>query len=269
MVSLPAVGIDRMSDRPLFQQAADLLRERIMSTPLPAHTKLPSESELLDELDVSRETIRGAYQVLRAEGLVYSVRGKGSFVQERRAVTRAIPSRYEAAAGAGRPPETAFTRDQGIEWDAYRLDRLFEEVPATGLVAELFNVDEGTPLLARHFAFYDNDQPQQSSVSYLLADMVRDTPVADPANEPWPGGTIAQLATLGVVVTDIDQVVSARMPDPNERRKLHVPDGVPVLCVVRTMLAGGRPVEVNVEIVMPADRNVLHFRTKATGPAGS
>jgi GntR family transcriptional regulator len=259
------MGIDPTSDRPLYQQVADLLRERIMSGPLSAHTKLPSETELIDELDVSRETARGAYNVLRAEGLVYSQRGRGSFVQERRRVSRVAPSRYQAGRADTGPPETAFTRDHDVGWAGYRLDRTFEETPAVGMVAELFGVDEGTPVLERQFVFYANDQPQQSSVSYLLGDMVRGTPVADPANEPWPGGTIAQLATLGVVVTDIDQVVTARMPDPHERRRLHIPEGVPVLCVIRTMLAGGRPVEVNVEIVMPADRNELRFRTQVSG----
>ena len=258
------VGIDPMSDRPIYQQVADLLRERIMSGPLPPHTQLPSESELIDELGVSRVSARGAYNVLRAEGLVYSVRGRGTFVQERRPVARVAPSRYRAGRDPDGPDETAFTRDHQVDWDDYRLDRTFTEVPATGLVAELFGVDEGTPVLERQFVFYADDQPKQSSVSYLLADMVRDTPVADPANEPWKGGTIAQLATLGVEVTAIDHIVTARMPDPNERRHLHIPDGVPVLCVVRTMLAGEQPVEVNVEIVMPADRNELRFRTSET-----
>jgi hypothetical protein len=43
----------------------------------------------------------------------------------------------------------------------------------------------------------------------LLLDVVRNTPVAEPANEPWPGGNTAQLHSLGVVVTNIRERVRA------------------------------------------------------------
>ena len=40
------------------------------------------------------------------------------------------------------------------------------------------------------------------------------TPVADPANEPWPGGNLAQLATLGIFIIRVEESVQARMPTP-------------------------------------------------------
>jgi GntR family transcriptional regulator len=146
------------------------------------------------------------------------------------------------------------------------LDATFEEVAATGQVAELLAIEDGVLVLARHFVFYADGQPRQASVSYLLADMVRDTPVADSANEPWPGGTIAQLATLGIEVTAVNETVSARMPAPAERQRLQIAEGIPVLCVTRTMLAGDRPVEAAVDVVMPADRFRLDYTISLTDP---
>jgi GntR family transcriptional regulator len=132
-------------------------------------------------------------------------------------------------------------------------------VPASPDIAALLDLDAGTPVLARHFVFYAADQPQQMSVSYLPAELVKGTPVEDPANEPWPGGTMAQLATLGVDVTRIEESVRARMPTPDERRTLQIAQGVPVLTVTRRMLDHDRPVEAAMDIVMPADRFVLDY----------
>jgi GntR family transcriptional regulator len=42
--------------------------------------RLPSETELSEQLGVSRLTLREAINTLKHEGLVYSVQGKGTFV---------------------------------------------------------------------------------------------------------------------------------------------------------------------------------------------
>jgi GntR family transcriptional regulator len=87
------------------------------------------------------------------------------------------------------------------------------------------------------------------------------TPVAHPANEPWPGGNIAQLATLGIIVSRVEESVAARMPLQEESTTLHIPTGVPVLTIARRMLAGpdrDEVVEV-ANIVIPADRIVLDY----------
>ncbi|KWW98983.1 Transcriptional regulator [Carbonactinospora thermoautotrophica] len=261
--------IDPTSDRPAYQQVADELRRRILSGEAPPGTRLPSESELMREFGISRTTARLTYNVLRAEGLIDTARGKGAFVRDRRSARRVASDRYRREVLQIRkqgeptpPPETSFTRDQGISWSQYRLDKEFHEVPAPDHVAELLNLEPGTPVLARHFVFYAEDQPQQMSVSYYPLDLVRGTPVADPNNEPWPGGNIAQLATLGITVTRVEESVRARMPLPEEKRTLRIPPGVPVLTITRRMLAGpnkDRPVEVAADIVIPADRVVLDY----------
>jgi GntR family transcriptional regulator len=99
------------------------------------------------------------------------------------------------------------------------------------------------------------------SNSYLLFRLVGGTPIADPANEPWPGGNIAQLATLGVIISCVEESVAARMPSPYEAATLHIPTGVPVLTIARRMLAGpDRDSVVEVaNIVIPADRIILDY----------
>jgi GntR family transcriptional regulator len=258
--------IDPTSDRPVYQQVADELRQRILDGAVTPGDQMPSETELMNEFGISRTTARLTYGVLRAEGLIDSLRGRGVFVRDRRTASRVASERYrrtlERLRTEGqqlRPFETSFTRDQRIGWNEYRLDKEFHEVPATTDVAELLELEPETLVLARHFVFFAEDQPQQMSVSYLPLDIVGGTPVADPANEPWPGGTIAQLDTLGLTVSRIEESVRARMPTPDERRTLHIAQGVPVMTVTRRMLAEDRPVEAAVDIVMPADRFVLDY----------
>ncbi|MDV3129981.1 FadR family transcriptional regulator [Mycobacterium sp. 21AC1] len=56
------------------------LKDKILAGDLPPGHKLPSESELIDEFGVSRTVIREAVTRLRAEGLVETFQGRGSFV---------------------------------------------------------------------------------------------------------------------------------------------------------------------------------------------
>lgn len=256
--TLTGMATPAEAEQARYRQVADELRRRIQAGDYAPGSVLPSELELLGEFGVSRNTVRGAVGILRNEGLVYSVKGRGSFVRQQLPVRRLASSRYRVnAAGA---PGTSFTADQGITWDQYRLDKAFQEVPAPTEVAELLGVDRGTPLLERRLVFWSKGFPQQISTSYYPLAMVEGTPVADPEREPWPGGSIAQLATLGITVTVVEESVRTRMPSVAEVDALRIPPGVPVLTITRRMLAGELPVEVAADIVIPGDRVVLDYR---------
>ncbi len=56
------------------------LKDKILAGDLPAGHKLPSEAELIEEFGVSRTVVREAVTRLRAEGLVETFHGRGSFV---------------------------------------------------------------------------------------------------------------------------------------------------------------------------------------------
>jgi DNA-binding GntR family transcriptional regulator len=68
---------------PVYRQLASLLREAISSGKLAPGRPLPSESSLMGEHGVSRDTVRKAVGILRDEGLVVTVQGKGSYVADR------------------------------------------------------------------------------------------------------------------------------------------------------------------------------------------
>jgi GntR family transcriptional regulator len=245
------------SDRPAYKQLADLLRQQIVAGELTPGAPLPSEARLMQELGVSRNTVRLAVQLLRSEGHVVTEHGRGTFVRARPPVRRLGPDRYRADV-APQGEETSFTRDHAIDWSEYRLDKVFREVPASERLSEMLGVAVGEMLLERHFTFYARGEPQQVSISCYPLSLVAGTPVADPNNEPWPGGNIAQLRSIGVEVTRVEETVAARMPMPDEIDVLLMTEGIPVLAITRRMLAGERPVEV-ADIVIPADRVELDY----------
>ena len=59
--------------------------------------RIPSETELADRFRVSLPTIRQALAVLRAEGLIESRHGIGTFVKENRRLQRRSRHRYGRA----------------------------------------------------------------------------------------------------------------------------------------------------------------------------
>ena len=64
----------------LAQRVVSGLKARILDGSLAPGAKLPSETELIEEHGVSRTVVREAVTRLRAEGLVETFQGRGSFV---------------------------------------------------------------------------------------------------------------------------------------------------------------------------------------------
>lgn len=248
-----------MRQRPAYLLIAGELRERIQSGELPPGARLPTLAELCVTYEVSDIVVRHAIRVLRDEGLVQTRRGGGTVVRRRPPVRRVAMERYRVETRAGSRPATSFTHDQRVGWEQYRLDPRFSRTVADHELAELFGVAAGTPLLRRHFVFFARDEPHQISVSFMPWKLVDGTPVADPANEPWPGGTPAQLAYLGHPATRVEESVSSRMPTADEAETLRTSPGVPVITVTRRMFSGERVLEVCRDIVIPADQVILDY----------
>ena len=76
------MSIDPRSDRAVYLQVSDIVRNDIVKGRLKPGDDLPSEASLGQTLGVGREAIRQALGVLRAEGLIVTERGFGSRVRE-------------------------------------------------------------------------------------------------------------------------------------------------------------------------------------------
>ncbi len=71
-------------DAPQYRRLAEKLRTRITRGELRPGVRLPSERELAEAESVSRTTVVAAYNLLRADSLVETRRGLGTWVAGRR-----------------------------------------------------------------------------------------------------------------------------------------------------------------------------------------
>ncbi len=69
--------------RPLHEQVREELRRMIVGGAVRAEEKLPAVRELAASLAINPNTIARAYRDLEAEGYLYSVAGRGTFVCDR------------------------------------------------------------------------------------------------------------------------------------------------------------------------------------------
>ena len=77
------VTVDPYSEVPLYVQLADLIRADILTGELPPRSQIPSAATLVQEHGVARGTADKAVGVLKAEGYVRRVPGRGMYVLPR------------------------------------------------------------------------------------------------------------------------------------------------------------------------------------------
>ncbi|WP_066192666.1 MULTISPECIES: GntR family transcriptional regulator [Gracilibacillus] len=74
--------LDLRSRQPIYEQLVDKFKQLIMSEVLQQDEQLPSVRSLAQDLSINPNTIQKAYRELEAQGYIYSVKGKGSFVSQ-------------------------------------------------------------------------------------------------------------------------------------------------------------------------------------------
>lgn len=252
-------ALDPTSDRAVFRQIADQLREAIDKGRFAEGDKLPSETELIEHYGVSRMTIRNSISVLQGEGLVASEHGKGVFVRPRPPVRRLASDRF--ARRHREQGKSAFTVEAEAAGAHSEVDGLVvrEEKPSQDIATRLGGARK---VLARRRRYLLDGRPVEFAVSYLPLDLARNTPIAEP--NPGPGGIYARLEELGHRLDHFDEEIRARMPTPDEVKTLRLASGVPVFHLIRTAYdTEGRPVEV-CDTLMAADAYVLAYQLPAT-----
>jgi GntR family transcriptional regulator len=73
------VTIDQDSGMPVYAQLAAILRAMIESGEIPPDRPLPSVKSLVQRYGIAQGTAEKAVRVLRDEGIVRTIRGKGIY----------------------------------------------------------------------------------------------------------------------------------------------------------------------------------------------
>lgn len=74
--------MDFAADRPRWRQVHEVIVERIRSGVYPPRSRVPSTVGLMGEFGIANVTAQKVLRQLRADGLIYTEQGMGSFVTD-------------------------------------------------------------------------------------------------------------------------------------------------------------------------------------------
>ena len=225
--------VTRAAGRPFYQQIADALREEILAGRARPGDQLPSERDLRDRWQVSQQTIRAAFDQLRAEGLVVSHQGRGVFVRE-----QAVPRRLSTDIATSLGWYTTLAR-QGLQ-PAGRTT--VTHAPCPPEAAEWLGIDPGTDVVIRDRDLgTEGEPPVMVATSYFPEWVTEKAPdLADPSR-----GGMPELLREAFGATYSEDVLTVRMPTRAEQQRLDLPPGTPV-----QVIKGG---------TYDAEHRALHF----------
>jgi GntR family transcriptional regulator len=233
-----------------YQQIADRLRDQISAGVYGPGERLPSEPDLVEEYQASRNTVRLAIALLTNQGLVVTRQGLGTFVQQPTRPFTALLSRVNIPPGeeyvdtalpvvgaAAEQPETA------------RLS--VESAEASASVAASLDIKQGDPVVIRRSQRYLGEVPWLLISSFFPMDLASGTALEQAGS--IEEGSIKLLAGLGYPQVGFRDEIGARMPDSREFEFFGLTTGTPVIVVGRTAYSVSRPLRLT-RYVYRADR---------------
>lgn len=237
----------------LYQQVAAAIREAILSGEYEPGAPLPSEAQLMERYKVSRPTVRNAVSALRAEGLIDVHHGKGSFVRA------AGPPVLGLTSYVGRTPGGPFVLYGVPKWQQAEEPSTYR-THATETTAYLLELRTGDALFGCDRLLIDPTTGTRAMhrmlIPFTTAEAVpglADAPNTDPAT------AYEILANAGHELW-WSETVRARMPLPDERTALRLPDATPVLHQSRVTCGRDDDALMLEELRIGADRAELVYR---------
>jgi DNA-binding GntR family transcriptional regulator len=220
------IRVDRSSPVPLYFQVAQHLEQMIESGELPMGARLENETDLADQLGLSRPTMRRAIEYLVGRGLLVRKRGIGTQVVQTK-VTREmeLTSLYDDLAKTGRDPSTRVVS--------------FRTEAAPDAFAVKLGIPAGTQVYTFERLRYADAEPLALMRNHVPAHLVRLTPADLEAQ-----GLYHLLRANGVTMRIAKQAIGARAATAAEARALGERKGAPLLTMERSAYDDqGRAVE--------------------------
>ena len=246
-------------NRPIaHKELSNKLRTMLLERPFRPDERLPTEAELSRDLGLSRQTVRKAFSDLVSEGLVYRVRGKGTFV-----VQGGQDGRYLRAFG---PVDDilALTNDSDLEV-LQPLARAID-IDAAGRMRQ-----ETDEVYAGLFRREHTAGPFMVTRICVPLDLGHELSQLDPFAKPGgrsPATVIEHLeSTMDVRVAGALQSITAEIATPDLCNYLDCPPGSSVLRIDRLFFdVTGRFVELTINHFNPS-RYTYRTEVRRTPPS--
>ena len=232
---------------PLYQRVKQAIISQIRAGEWKARQRVPSESELVSELGVSRMTINRALRELTAEGYLLRMQGVGTFVAEMKGYTAMLEVHNIADEIAQRGHQH---RCQILTLAQGRAD------PEQ---AALLGMRTGQPLFHSLMVHYENDLPVQLEDRLVNPQMAPDYLQQD-YHSVTPYTYLMRVAPL----TAGEHIVEAVLPDLRQRRHLALEEHEPCLLIRRQTWSDSKIVTY-ARLLYPGSRYKLLGRFKGHG----
>jgi len=242
---------------PMYRQIAEDLREQVESGRLQPGQQLPTELELREHYDASRNTVRDAIKSLTTLGLVETRPGQGTFV-----VQKIDPFVYTLTgdpSGPGASEGASYLSEVEERKRRASVSPLQVEIQeAHADIASGLWTSEGTEVISRHERRFIDGTPWSMQTSFYPMEFADRGAERLRSARNIEEGTVRYLAeTLHIHQKGYRDWITVRAPNAAEADFFKLPpDGrVAMYEVFRTVFDGnGQPMRLTVT-VFPTDRN--------------
>lgn len=230
--------IDKNSPVPIYFQLEELIKHSIEEGELNPGDLIPSEREYSEKFHISRMTVRQAISNLVNEGFLNRLRGKGTFVAERK-----IEQPLQGL--------TSFTEDmkaRGMVPSSQLIS--FSIIPASLQISTQLGIQDHGPVYEIKRIRNADDVPMALETTYISANLAKGI------TEEIASQSLYEFIEKKAMLT-IDrasQIIESATADSKEAKLLKIKTGTPVLLIQRnSFLENGTPFEV-VKSVYRGDR---------------
>ena len=213
---------------PLYEHVKRYVTERITTGEYGPGTRLPSESQFVEALSVSRMTVNRALRELTQEGVIVRIQGVGSFVNEPKTKASLL--------------EVRDIHDTILERGGVHRRRLVfaRREKLYGEIAELFGLENGSTVSHVVVTHLDGSTPVQLERRFVRLDFAPALLDLDFERESI-FGYLQAIAP----VSELEHVVEASQPDELEGEQLGLMKDRPVLRIRRRTWVGASVVTVS------------------------
>ncbi|MFI6662734.1 GntR family transcriptional regulator [Streptomyces sp. NPDC050523] len=237
----------------LTDQVADALRAAIYDGQYAAGAQLPTEADLMEEYEVSRNTVRAALARLANEGLTTATPRKGTFVRSKR--LRRFHPQDEFVERAQNPAKDAFLTELEGRHAGQSIEVGIVSPPAD-VARNLGLGRSGLTAVRRKVRFLDGE-PFEISDAFFPYELVQGTDIMLPEDIARGAGRV--LVEQGHRQMRFQDEITSRMPNPEESERLALGPGTPVTVHSRTAYdQDDQPVRVLLTI-LPSDKHVIVY----------
>ena len=210
--------IDRSSPIPYYYQLQEILQGWVKENHVPPHTQLLSEAELCEQFGVSRTVVRQALLGLARDGLIYRVKGRGSYVAPpklRQQISELTSFTQDSIERGVRPSSIVLRQEMSLAGDT---------------IGQHLEIPPPTPVFCLERVRLVDDEPLALETAYLSFDDCEELLHEDLASQ----SLYAILATrYGITPFQAEQEHEASTVRPREAKLLRIQPGDPVMHICR------------------------------------